>query len=445
MVEFRSDNGSNVVSPLCHLNSEMISASQETNTNPFKIDTSSGRCVVDTCIRSKGVCVCVMNRMFLLYRVSLYSELNKFLLAANARMELVVCGPLLTADVRKSIEESAVPTTYLVKEVMIGDPTKLTRRYFRILYQPGLLRTLFRVRPSVVLSEGFGFWTLCALLGKLVWNAKLCIFWERTEYTERHNSGIKNRYYRMMAKAADALFVNGRETKRLLLAFGVPEKTITTGAMATQFRSSEVPLRIFASPPHKVLFAGKLTPEKGFDVFLEAVRWSLSNTSQLTFTICGEGPLGTAVKDLAKESRGRVRYLGFVPQREIGAVYDDHDVLVLPTLQDNWSLACVEAITRGLIVSTTAENGMIYDFPELLNFQIVPSLESLSSLMQRLEKESSPLTEIRERLRKSGMVYCADNVAKRLTTAIVSLLKVDDTNASCMPPEPERACPYHPE
>jgi glycosyltransferase involved in cell wall biosynthesis len=93
-------------------------------------------------------------------------------------------------------------------------------------------------------------------------------------------------------------------------------------------------------PPH-VLFAGRLSKEKGILEFLEA-------TSGLPRVIVGDGPL-----------RGRVpEALGFVPPSEMGAYYQRAAVVCTPSRREGYGLAAREAMAHGRPVVSTRAGGL---------------------------------------------------------------------------------------
>jgi colanic acid/amylovoran biosynthesis glycosyltransferase len=95
-----------------------------------------------------------------------------------------------------------------------------------------------------------------------------------------------------------------------------------------------------ADPPH-VLFAGRLSPEKGILDFLEA-------TEGLPRVIVGDGPLRDRVPDA----------VGFVPPSEVGAYYERAAVVCVPSRREGYGLAAREAMAYGRPVVAIAVGGL---------------------------------------------------------------------------------------
>jgi glycosyltransferase involved in cell wall biosynthesis len=83
-----------------------------------------------------------------------------------------------------------------------------------------------------------------------------------------------------------------------------------------------------------VAFVGRLVPYKGVSVLLEATERLLRDGEQLTVVLAGRGPLLEELKaEVARRHlEGTVRFLGFVPDDQIGALYRFADVVCCPSI-----------------------------------------------------------------------------------------------------------------
>jgi len=110
-----------------------------------------------------------------------------------------------------------------------------------------------------------------------------------------------------------------------------------------------------------VLFCAKLQPwKRPFDLLDAFVEAGLPKT---TLVFAGEGPLRSELeaKVTALGIRSRVRFLGFVNQSQLPAVYKSADIMVLPSEYEPFGLVVNEAMCCGCSVITSDRVGAAYD------------------------------------------------------------------------------------
>jgi glycosyltransferase involved in cell wall biosynthesis len=160
-----------------------------------------------------------------------------------------------------------------------------------------------------------------------------------------------------------------------------------------------------APKPHhdfKLLFAGRLEREKGFDVLLDA--WRRADvTGELL--VAGGGPI--------KPSGPGVRTLGFVPREELPALYTSVDALVLPSIRtatflEPWGLVVNEAMQHGKPVIASDAVGAVAGglVEDGRNGLVTPAgdAEALATRIRMLAMNP----ELRERLGAAARADVAD-------------------------------------
>lgn len=109
----------------------------------------------------------------------------------------------------------------------------------------------------------------------------------------------------------------------------------------------------------RVVFAGRLAPEKNLQLFLDAVE----ACSDLDFTIAGDGPLRDTVEAYSQKLPN-LSYLGWQPRDGIRQAIDDSDMLVLPSKVESFGTIALEAMSRQRMVLVSPRCGIL-DHAEL--------------------------------------------------------------------------------
>ena len=118
--------------------------------------------------------------------------------------------------------------------------------------------------------------------------------------------------------------------------------------------------------PNTLLFAGRLSREKGVDVLLRAMPLVVSNHPEVRLVIAGDGPRRRNLEDLAAELEieSVVRFAGALGPEALGRLYGDAGLVVLPTLwMENCPVSILEAFAHGRAVAASRIGGV----PELVD------------------------------------------------------------------------------
>lgn len=116
----------------------------------------------------------------------------------------------------------------------------------------------------------------------------------------------------------------------------------------------------------KVIFAGRLSPEKQVPALLEAA----GKLPEISFVIAGDGPLRATVEQAVSQMEN-VSYLGWLGRAQLFEEIDSSDLLILPSTLESFGTVALEAMARARLVLVSAECGIV-DWPELAEhiFQI---------------------------------------------------------------------------
>lgn len=135
--------------------------------------------------------------------------------------------------------------------------------------------------------------------------------------------------------------------------------------------------------PHLVA-AGRLSPEKGFDLLIEAI--ALCDESRPRLTLLGEGPLRPTLEALAQQ-RGvadRVRFVGF--QKNPYPFFVQADAFVLSSRTEASPMVVLEALACGTSVIATPCPGGIAEMARLAGGVLLASAVNAESLSAAIKQ-----------------------------------------------------------
>ena len=170
-----------------------------------------------------------------------------------------------------------------------------------------------------------------------------------TPYTRTR---LARRMWRLMvshANAADHVIVPSRHFAAKLLDQGVttPVSVLSNGLEASVLDAVGMPA---VRRPHgdlRVMWCGRMSPEKRPEVFVDAV----AATPGVRATLYGDGMALRRVRRRAARANGRIVLRGSVPQADVLAGMRAHDVFVSSSYDfDNQPMVMLEAVASGLPV-----------------------------------------------------------------------------------------------
>ena len=118
--------------------------------------------------------------------------------------------------------------------------------------------------------------------------------------------------------------------------------------------------------PTALVFAGRLSREKGVDVLLRAMPHVVSHHPDARLIIAGDGPQRPSLERLVSglEIENAVRFTGRLEPEKMAELYSDAGLVVLPTLwMENCPVSVLEAFAGGRAVVATRIGGV----PELID------------------------------------------------------------------------------
>ncbi len=219
---------------------------------------------------------------------------------------------------------------------------------------------------------------------------------------------IKRFAWPFLFRLADQVIVPSSGTRELMLSLGIPEErvTLTPNIVENDWwitQSAGVDRAAVrqswgaTADDMIVLFCAKLQPWKRPLDLLRA--FAAAELQRALLVFAGEGPLRPEL-EAAGASLGiaeRVRFLGFVNQRQLPAIYSGADLLVLPSEYDAFGLVINEAMLCGCPVVASDRVGAVRDLIESGRTGFVyrcGDVSELASLLRRVSTHDPPLSEL---------------------------------------------------
>ncbi len=149
---------------------------------------------------------------------------------------------------------------------------------------------------------------------------------------------------------AKVIFLKTPDTRRLLTP-EMQRKSRMFLELTLQRSQLETPRGPRTGPP-RLLYAGRLLYWKGVHIAIRALAQLLPRMPEARLTIVGKGPEEERLKAEALDMKlgDRIEFIPWLPQRELFALYGNHDLFVFPSLHDSSSNVVLEALSHGLPV-----------------------------------------------------------------------------------------------
>lgn len=171
---------------------------------------------------------------------------------------------------------------------------------------------------------------------------------------------------RQLLEAADAVIAVSRSLAQQYLEYHwqIPTPVVIPNGVDTRF---------YRPDPHahreagRLLFAGRLSPQKGCDLAIRALRELLPTFPELTLHIAGAGAWEQAYRNLARRlgCGDRVHWLGWLDPVQLRQEYRRCGLFLMPSRFEPFGLSALEAMACGAPVVAAATGGL----PEFITDQ----------------------------------------------------------------------------
>lgn len=221
----------------------------------------------------------------------------------------------------------------------------------------------------------------------------------------------KSLVWPLLFRLADQVIVPSTSTQELILSLGIPGERVTLTPYAVDndwwtkqsgnINREDVRASWGVESGDKVvLFCAKLQPwKRPADLLRAFARANLPNAHLL---FAGDGPLRQQLEEeaVALGINARVRFLGFVNQSQLPALYTSADVMVLPSEYEPFGVVVNEAMLCGCPVIVSDRVGAAADLVAPLHPQFIfrcGDIDGLAGILSRSVADGAVLKELSRR------------------------------------------------
>lgn len=319
-------------------------------------------------------------------------------------------------------------------------------------YGSGLLhrvRAYGRAARAIAREEAFDLihahdWLTipAALEAKRASGKPLVLHIHATEFDRSGGSGAHEAVYAIEKagmEAADAVVVVSNYTKNIVeTRYGIPSHKITVAhngidedhlRMLAQdggtFASATLSLvrRLKRAGARFVLFAGRITLQKGPDYFVELARRVLALRSDTYFFMIGTGDMRGQILDqiAAAGLSGRFFLHGYYTHPELEALLDVADLYVFPSVSEPFGIVPLEAAQRGTPVILSKQSGVAEVFKHALTVDFWDIDEMVNKTIALLDNPALADT-LHDNSRSEVRLLGWENVSRKIRALYRALL-----------------------
>ncbi len=203
------------------------------------------------------------------------------------------------------------------------------------------VRALRRLPADVVHAHGLRAGALAAIAGR----RPLVVTWHNAQLSGGRLGAVLER---LVARRADVTLAASADLADRARGLGARDVRLAPVAAPRLLPTGRDPGRDLGLGSPLVLAVGRLHPQKGYDVLVDA----LPQIGDAVVAVAGDGPLAAELRARAPQ----VRWLG--ARDDVADLYAAADVVVLPSRWEARSLTAQEALRTGRPLVATAVGGL---------------------------------------------------------------------------------------
>jgi len=223
---------------------------------------------------------------------------------------------------------------------------------------------------------------------------------EHPEWFQKNFSRWYRLFLPILAKQVQTIFTPSVHVKhKVAKRFGVNNVIVTRNAVDPSVFHPNLGPPPIEFPRKYILFVGSIQPRKNLAGLMQAWHGIKDNFKDIWLVIAGEaGHVFRGIKFFGDE---RIRFLGYVPDSDLPALYSNAELFVLPSFDEGFGLPVLEAMACGTPVLTSNGGAL----PEIVaDAGIIFDLEKPEGLSQAM-KEILSNPQLRSSLKEKGPLH----------------------------------------
>ena len=224
-------------------------------------------------------------------------------------------------------------------------------------------------------------------------------------------------------QGADKIIAVSESLKQQIYKHFHKDSVVVHNMVAGEYINKSLPNNKFTGT-FRLVAVGSLIHRKGFDILLNALSLLDADHIKWSLSIIGEGIERTRLQELifTLNLGAKVQLLGSKTKGEVISILDQSDIFVFPSRSENFSVAVLEALSRGLPVIATICGGIKECINES-NGILVPVEDSQALAKAIVDMCNNMSCYNRFKIAEDCKVlFSPDVIAKRLTNIFESVI-----------------------
>ncbi len=256
------------------------------------------------------------------------------------------------------IEKDKMRNSRFLDSYTIRIPRRFDTKYIHV--SRGVAGVLEELQPAVVVASEYNPTALQALRYCLKKKVPYISWTDGTLNSESGLNWFQKRLRRYVIGHATAFLASSTKSREAQLTYGADLEKCFISFLTVDLEKYTIQRAAVNEKTKQILCVGSLIERKGLDLLLEAAQ---GIEEDYILALAGSGPEENNLKKLVQSlgMENRVKFLGYLPQKELKKEYGKSTIFAFPTRQDCFALVILEAMCAGLPVICSRYADGAYD------------------------------------------------------------------------------------